>query len=276
MNAQTMIYVTPKGERGRYQLGTLWAYRDVLIRLVLREFQVRYRQTALGIFWIWLQPTLAMAIFTLMLGRLAGVYSEGLPYSVFALTGLVLWFYFSNCILHGSNVFVDNRGLIKQAYFPRIFLPLAIVLSKLIDLVIGFFLLTLWCMVVFPFRFSDRLLLLFPSILGIFLLGFGIILFFSTLSVRFRDTRYVIPFISQILFFATPIVYSMELAKPDQRWIFLLNPLAIFVQSVRDALFNLNVVSNDMFLLSFFNAVIIFLIGLWFYRAKEKIFADIV
>jgi lipopolysaccharide transport system permease protein len=250
--------------------------REVLLRLVLRELQVRYRQTALGVLWALLQPAAAMALFTFVLGQGAGFPSESLPYSVFALSALVVWSYFANCLIHGAVTLVENAEMIRQTAIPRALLPFAVVVSKLVDLAAGFVLLVIWTAVTHPVRPSARWALLPPLLLAGVAFTTGMTLLVSAACVRYRDMRYAVPFLSQIWFFATPIVYSTTIVAPANRWVFLINPVAAWVDATRTILFS----HRPLDWLSLGTAVgggaLAFLLGSLYFRRVERTFADVI
>jgi lipopolysaccharide transport system permease protein len=214
----------------------LWAYRELFYFLTWRDIKVRYKQTVLGAAWAILQPLVTMLIFSYFFGRLVKVPSDGLPYPIFAYTGLLTWTFFSNSVMLASNSLVANSGLIAKVYFPRMIIPAATVAGTLVDFVIaGVLLIPLaahygvtpgWPVVLMP------VLMLLTTLLA---LGVGMLV--SALAVRYRDVRYVLPFAIQVWFFVTPIIYPSSLVPPEHRWLLALNPLTGIVDGYRAALF---------------------------------------
>jgi lipopolysaccharide transport system permease protein len=214
----------------------LWAYRELFYFLTWRDIKVRYKQTALGAAWAILQPLVTMLIFSYFFGQLVKVPSDGLPYPIFAYTGLLTWTFFSNSVTLASNSLVANSGLIAKVYFPRMIIPGATVAGTLVDFAIaGVLLIPLavyygvtpgWPVVLVP------VLMLLTTLLA---LGVGMLV--SALAVRYRDVRYVLPFAIQVWFFVTPIIYPSSLVPTEHRWLLALNPLTGIVDGYRAALF---------------------------------------
>ncbi len=191
-------------------LRELWAYRELVYFLAWRDVKVRYKQTALGIAWVVLQPLAAMAIFSIVFGRLANLPSDGVPYPLFVFAGLVPWFYFANATSTASGSLVANTNLVSKVYFPRLAVPLAAVLAGLVDLAIG---LVLELVLARRFRraATPRLLLVPLLVLLLALTALAVSIWLSALDVQYRDVRYAIPFLIQLWLFATPVVYPLSL-----------------------------------------------------------------
>lgn len=214
----------------------LWAYRELFFFLTWRDIKVRYKQTVLGAAWAILQPLVTMLIFSYFFGWLVKVPSDGLPYPLFAYTGLLTWTFFSNSVTLASNSLVANSSLIEKVYFPRMIIPAATVAGTLVDFAIaGVLLIPLaahygvtpgWPAVLMP------VLMLLTTLLA---LGVGMLV--SALAVRYRDVRYVLPFAVQVWFFLTPIIYPSSLVPTEHRWLLALNPLTGIVDGYRAALF---------------------------------------
>ncbi len=254
----------------------VWNSREILWRFFLRELQIRYRQTVLGFVWAGLQPALAMVIFLVVFGQVAHFSTTELPYSVFALTGLVIWNYFSNCVQHGSTSLVENAELVRQTCFPRAFLPFAVITSKLIDLAVGFVVLFTWSFFIYPTSPKlEWILLPFLIFVGV-IFTTGLTLFFSAVCVRFRDMRHVLPFFTQVYFFATPIVYSSSLIHPKFTWTTMVNPLAIWIDATRYIIYGAPVLNPQVCLAATVNAILIFILGSIYFRRVEPLCADVV
>src|SRR5579871_5535399 len=224
------IVIRPTRGWVRFGLGDLLAYRELLLFLIWRDIKVRYKQTALGVAWAVIQPVLAMLIFSVFFGKLAGVPSDNVPYPVFALTGLLPWQLFSYALTQSSNSVVANKNLVTKVYFPRLVVPLSATLSGLLDFAISFAVLLLmlgyYRIPLTPALFAVPLVVLF-AVLSALAVG----LWFSALNVRYRDVQFTIPFLTQFWLFATPIAYPSSLVPPRWRALYGLNPMAGVVES---------------------------------------------
>lgn len=258
------------------KLGELWAYREVLYYLVWRDIKVRYRQTLIGVAWAVLQPLATMAIFTLFFGRVARIPSDGVPYSVFCLAGLVPWLFFASGLTNASNSLVLNTHLISKVYFPRLLLPLGRVLAGLPDIMISLMLLAaaMWYHDI-PLR--PALLVWLPGFLLLACVTIlGVSLFLSALNVRYRDVQHVIPFLVQLWLFATPIVYPSSLLSSSWRTIYGLNPMVGVVDGFRWVLLGTGEPPSLSVAASALAAVVILVLGAFFFRRAERSFADLV
>lgn len=202
----------------------LWAARELVGFFALRDFQVRYKQAAIGVAWVVIQPLVTVAAFTLAFERIAGVNSQGVPYPVFALAGLLGWTYFSQCVGRGSEVLVSNPALISKVYFPRLVAPLASLLPGLVDLGVGLVLLA-GLGVVFGVAPSPALLLLPVWVVLLVLTALGPIMLLAALNVRYRDVRYVIPPALQALLLLSPVAYSSTSLEGVSGLLYALNPM---------------------------------------------------
>lgn len=217
-------------------LRDLWSYRDLLYILTMRDIKVRYKQTVLGVAWAVIQPLFTMIIFTIFFGGLAGISSDNVPYPLFALAGLIPWTFFSNAVANSGNSLVGNANLITKVYFPRMVIPIASVAAGLIDLIISFGLLILM-LIYYRISFSVNFLML-PLIVALTsLLAVGTGTWLSALNVKYRDIRYVIPFLIQIGMFASAVIYPVSNVPDKWRWLLLLNPVAGYIEAFRSACF---------------------------------------
>jgi len=218
-----------------FTLREVWHARELLFFLVWRDVKVRYKQTVLGIGWSVLQPFLTMVVFTVFFGRLAKVPSDGVPYPLFSLAALVPWTYFAAAAANGATSLVGNQHLVAKVYFPRVLVPLAAVLMPAVDLVMAFGMLILlmaWYHVV-----PTPAVIALPLyvVLGT-LAAFAVTLWTSALSVRYRDARYLLPFVMQIWLFITPVAYPASMVPARWRLIYALNPMATVVEGFRSSL----------------------------------------
>ena len=231
------LTVIRRGGSGRraIDLWELWRFRELLYFLVWRDVKVRYKQTALGVAWALIQPLMTMAVFTVFFGRLAKMSSDGVPYPLFAFVALAPWTYVATAVSNGAVALVSSQHLISKVYFPRLIVPLASVLTPLLDLSItfGMLVLMLFWYAAAP---SASMLLAIPFIALAVLTAFAATLWLSALNVQFRDVRYVLPFLVQFWLFATPVAYPASLVPPAWRIAYGLNPMASVVEGLRHAL----------------------------------------
>lgn len=216
----------------------LWTHRELLLFLTWRDLKVRYKQTALGAAWALLQPLFTVAIFTFVFGKLANLPSDGVPYPVFVLAGILPWTYFSGAVTNASNSLVGSAYLITKVYFPRLIVPAAAALGGVVDLAVGSaLLLILMAIYSVPLAVTALLIPLLVGVLVLLALSFGLL--FSAVNVRYRDVRHLLPFVVQAWMFLTPVVYSLDAVPAKWRWLMLLNPVSGLVTSMRAAIFGL-------------------------------------
>lgn len=259
---------------GALRLRELWEYRELLYFLTWRDVKVRYKQTALGVAWAVLQPLLAMFVFSLFFGRLARMESDGLPYPLFNLAGLVPWTFFVFGLSESANSLVASRPLLTKVYFPRLAIPLATVLAGLVDFSIAFVLLlvvTAW----YGVAPGPEAVAVLPLVLLAFTTAAGVGMWFAALNVRYRDVRYVLPFVTQLWLFATPIVYPSSLVPEAWRPAYALNPMVGVVDGFRWALLGAEPPGATL-AISAGAALLVAAGGLWYFRRTERTFADIV
>lgn len=255
------------------RLGELWAYRELLYFFVWRDVKVRYKQTAIGIAWVVLQPLMTMGIFTLFFGRLAKLPSDGLPYPVFYFSALVPWVYFSGALQSCTNVVVDNQRVITKVYFPRLVLPLSAVVSGLVDFAIGFVVLFA-VTTIYGIKPTLAALWLPVLLLLAVLTALGVGLWMSALNALYRDVRYVVPFLVQFWMFASPVAYPSSLVPQRWRWLYGLNPMAGVIDGFRWALTGHGVAPGPLMLASSSAVMLVFLGGLFFFQRMEGSVAD--
>jgi lipopolysaccharide transport system permease protein len=248
---------------------------ELLYFLVLRNLKLRYKQTALGAAWAVLQPLLTMAVFAVIFGRLARLGSDGLPYPVFALAALVPWTYFANALTQAGNSLVDQHQLLTKVYFPRLLLPLAAVIAGLADLAIAFALLVV-VLAWYGIAPSIRLLALPAFVLLAVASAIAPGVWLAALNVRYRDVRYVIPFLVQIWLFATPVAYSSSLVPERWRPLYGLNPMAGVVDGFRWMVAPGGSTLGAGLAASIAAVTILLSAGLYFFRRMERTFADVV
>jgi lipopolysaccharide transport system permease protein len=263
--------------KGLFDLGLreLWSYRQLLGFFAWRDVKVRYKQTLVGGAWAVLQPFATMLLFTVFFGNVLELSTEGLPRPVFYYSSLLPWTYFAVSIVNVSNSVVGSQNLIHKIYFPRLLLPMSAALPGLLDFVVAFAFLVI-LMVVYGVGFSVQLLtvpvFIFMSLLVVLALG----IWLSILNARYRDVRFVVPFIVQTLFFASPIVYSAE--EIPRRWlgVYSLNPFVGIIEGFRWAVTGHGEAPQLSILISMAMVAVILVTGLLYFRKEEAVLADIV
>ena len=258
------------------KLRELWEYRELLYFLTWRDIKVRYKQTVLGAAWAIIQPFMTMVVFTLFFGNLAGVPSDDLPYPIFSYAALVPWTFFATGLTMSSNSLVGSANLIKKVYFPRLTIPLATVLSGVVDFILAFIVLLLM-MVYFGIVPTSNVIFLPFFLLLAMTTALGVGLWLSAMNVQFRDIRYTVPFITQLWLFITPIAYPSSLIENELLLaIYGVNPMAGVVEGFRWALLGTETAPGPVIIVSSLTALTLFVSGLFYFRRMEKTFADVV
>ncbi|MBT3879388.1 MAG: ABC transporter permease [Candidatus Scalindua sp.] len=257
------------------KLRDLWEYRELLYFLTWRDIKVRYKQTALGAMWAIIQPFFTMVVFSLFFGRLAKIPSDGIPYPLFAYAALVPWSFFANGLSQSSNSLVGSANLITKVYFPRLIIPVASVLSGIIDFAIAFIVFIGMALFYGIYPTAAVVLLPFFLLLGL-VTALGVGLWLSALNVRFRDVRYIIPFLTQFWLFATPIAYPSSLLSEPWRTVYGINPMVGVVEGFRWALLGTDTAPSAIIFVSALTAMGLLISGVFYFKRVEKYFADII
>ena len=273
--ALRVLRIKPSSGWVSLRLGELWEYRELLYFMVWRDVKVRYKQTALGAAWAIIQPFMTMVVFSLFFGKLGKMPSDGIPYPIFSFAALVPWTFFANGLNQASNSLVASSNLIKKVYFPRLAVPIATVVSGVVDFALSFIVL-LGMMLYYHIAPSINVLWLPAFLLLTLIASLGVSLWLSALNVEFRDVRFVVPFIIQFWLFATPIAYSSRLLPEPWRTLYGLNPMVGVVEGFRWALLGTNTRPGPMIAVSSVVALVILIGGAFYFRRMEKTFADIV
>lgn len=250
-------------------------YRELLFFLALREIKIRYKQTIMGASWAVLQPLFTMIVFTLIFGGLAQMPSEGIPYPIFSYSGLLLWTYFSNALTQSGNSLVANKALLSKVYMPRIFIPTAPCLAGLVDYGIAMSILLLM-MLYYKFMPSITIILLPGIVIMTFLLASGIGYWLSSISVKYRDVKFVIPFFIQMLLFVSPVIYPADIVGEKLSWLLYLNPMTGLINAHRACLLGHTSVDFAGLAISAILTIFIFVSGILYLKNTEKYFADLV
>lgn len=256
-------------------IGEVWAYRELLGLLAWRDVSIRYKQSVAGIGWAIIQPLMTMLVFTVIFGRFAKLPSDGLPYPIFAYCALLPWNYFAQSLSGSSDSLVGSANLITKVYFPRLVLPLSKVIAGLIDFSVAFLIL-IGMMVWYRIAPTAGILLL-PVFMLVAMLGaLGVGLWLTALNVKYRDVKYVVPFLVQLWLYASPVAYSTSIVPEKWRWIYGLNPMVGVIEGFRWALLGKSAPDLHMMLASFIAVCLVLGSGILYFKKMEKTFADVV
>ena len=256
-------------------LKELWQYRELFYFFTWRDIKVKYKQAVLGVLWAVLQPFLTMLIFTFV-GNMLKIPSDGIPYPVFAYSGLLFWTMFASSVSNAGNSMVSNANIIKKIYFPRLIIPMSAILVAVFDFLMSF---VVFVGLIIYFDVEVSLLKMFIFIpVAIFVTvisSFGIGSFLAALNVKYRDFKYIIPFLVQSLMFLTPVIYPVSIVKTEwAKYLLAFNPMSGVIDLARNAIIN-EPVNWEFVTISFTSAFILFIIGLIYFRKTEAYFADI-
>lgn len=253
----------------------VWRFRELIYFLAWRDVKVKYKQTALGITWVILQPVLAMIIFSFIFGRYGSIPSDGIPYPVFVFIGLLPWNYFASVLGQSTTSLVTGTNLISKIYFPRIIIPLSSVIVAFLDLFVRFAVLIV-ILIYYGFGFNIQMVILplLLIILAINSIGSG--LWFSALNVRYRDVQHAIPFLIQIWMFITPVIYPISFLGKYYKLFFILNPLSGIIEAFRPALLGHQPIPWVTLSISTAAGFIVFIGGVLYFGKVEQYFADVI
>jgi len=251
----------------------LWHYRELLLRLAWRDVSVRYKQTSIGVAWAILQPFLTMVAFTLVFGKFADFPSKGIPYPIFVYSALLPWTYFAASVAQSSGSLVSNRSLVTKVYFPRILLPLAGVTVPFVDFLLAF--VVLFGMIVWFAIWPSLAIILAPLFLLMALVtALGVGLFLSAVNVRYRDVPYAIPFLIQIWLYFSGVVYAISALPERWQWVLALNPMTAVINGFQWGVVDTAPPELGKTLVSIASMLVMFVVGLWYFRRSEPRFAD--
>jgi lipopolysaccharide transport system permease protein len=266
--------VIEAGHAERNYWHDVWRYRELFWFLAWRDILVRYKQTVLGIAWALLQPFLTMLVFVVVFGRIAKLPSHGVPYPVLVFAALLPWQFFSRALSESSTSLITNTNLISKIYFPRLIVPAGSVVVSLVDFLISFALLAV-IMAWYQFWPGMRILALAGLVPVAVLAAIGPGLLISALNVRFRDFRYIVPFIVQLGVYISPVGFSSDVIPEKWRLIYSLNPLVGVIDGFRWAIMGSPVYAPSLFI-SAFAIIVMLVLGIWYFRKTERTFADII
>jgi lipopolysaccharide transport system permease protein len=274
-DAVATVVIEPRKGRVGLELSDVWEYRELLYFLIWRDVKVRYKQTALGAAWAILQPFTTMVVFSLFFGKLAKIPSDGVPYPIFSFAALVPWTLFSYGLAQGANSLVGSQNLIKKVYFPRLIIPLSAVLGGIVDFAIALAML-FGMMAWFGIWPGLSVLWLIPLTVLAMVTSLAVGLWLSALNVEYRDVRYIVPFLTQLWMFATPIAYPSSLLDEPWRTVYGLNPMVGVVEGFRWALLGTDTAPGPMIAVSAVTALLLLVTGTLYFRRMEKTFADVI
>jgi lipopolysaccharide transport system permease protein len=271
----TPILITPPGKLELPNFHELWERRDLLFFLINRDLKIRFQQTVIGVLWIALQPLIQMLIFYFILGILAKIPTDGVPYTIFYLSGFIIWQLFNQVVNSSAYSLLGNIGVITKSYFPRLALPISSAIGSLIDFAVSFVILMIF-LIANHYPITTRYLLLPFLLILTLVFSSGVGLLFGALMVVFRDTKNLLAFILQIWFFMTPIMYAITTAPKEFHFYFYINPLTSLIDACRWIFLEKGTLpSVQYFLVSSGVAVILWFVGAIAFRAMENKIADV-
>jgi lipopolysaccharide transport system permease protein len=270
----TTIYIKPSTGFTALNLRDLWLYRELVFFMVWRDIKVRYKQTFLGAAWAIIQPVLTMIALYFLFDRVAKLPTENVPYPIFSYTALLPWGLFVAALNQGSRSLTSNHNMITKIYFPKLILPLSSVLAGLVDFAVASIILVA-LFIYYQVTPAWHLLWVLPLFLLLAVItAFGVALWLSAINVKYRDVNYVLPFLTQFWFFATPVAYSATAISEKWQLVYSLNPMAGVVNGFRWALLGIGNGPDTALWVSVGISVLILVSGLFYFRNMEKTFAD--
>lgn len=275
------LILKPKSNIFNFGLKNVWRYRDLLLLFVRRDFVALYKQTILGPIWFFIQPVISALVFTIIFGYFAKMNTEDVPPILFYLGGLTLWNYFAECLNKTSETFIQNQSIFGKVYFPRLIVPISVILSAMLKLMIQF-LVFIVCWLYFYFSANPPVhpqatLFLLPLLVIIMAglsLGFGII--FSSLTTKYRDIRFLLQFGVQLMMYVSSVVIPLSQIPEKYRWIIQLNPVVAVIETFKHGFFGTGTFDMTNLIYSFIFMLIVIFIGLLMFSKVEKTFMDTV
>jgi len=273
-NAQNEL-ILEAGRGIKHYWYELWNYRELFLFLAWRDISVRYKQTVIGVAWAIIRPVLVMIIFSVIFGRLAQMPSGGVPYPILVFSALLPWQLFANALAESSNSLISNAGIISKVYFPRLAIPASSVVVSLIDFAISF---SILIVLMVWYQYTPGLLLL---LLPLFILlaccaALGVGLWMASLNVKYRDFRYIVPFIVQFGLYISPVGFSSNVIPDEWRFLYCLNPMVGIIDGFRWVILGNIHPYWPGFVLSICLVVLLLASGLWYFRKTERTFADVI
>jgi lipopolysaccharide transport system permease protein len=280
MQEQWTTIIRPVSGWLNFNLAELWKYRDLIALFVRRDFVATYKQTILGPLWFLIQPLFSTIVFTIIFGKIAKIPTDGMPPMLFYMAGIVSWNYFSTCMTNTANTFVANASIFGKVYFPRLAVPVSVVIINLATFAIQFALFL--CFLFYfmlrgaPIHPSPWILLIPLLMVQMGILGLGIGIIVSSLTTKYRDLTFVVGFGTQLWMYATPIVYPMSQIPEKWQWLYALNPMAAIVETFRFAFLGAGSINTTALLISASMTLTLFVVGVVLFSRIEKTFMDTV
>jgi lipopolysaccharide transport system permease protein len=279
MSEHTEVIIAPPTRFVSANWPELWRYRDLFLVFAWRDISVRYKQTFLGVLWAIIQPVTTMVIFTFIFNRTAKIQSgDGTPYPIFLYVGMLFWQYFSGTLTNTSNSMVSNAGIIQKVYFPRLIIPAASAVTGLVDLAIASVIL-IGMMFYYGYCPHPMGVLILPLLLVIAVLSsLGMGMFLASVNIKYRDVRYALPFVINIMMYVTPVIYPVKMldnyhvAKTLMLWF---NPICGVISNARAGILGNSPIEWPVLGISLGVSILYFFIGLYYFRSTERYFADI-
>ncbi len=274
------IVIKPKNNIFNLNFRELFEYKDLLFMFIKRDFVTYYKQTILGPLWFLLQPIISTIVFTVIFGNIAKIPTDGIPQVLFYMAGIVSWNYFSGCLTTNSSTLIANASIFGKVYFPRLIIPVSVIISNFIKFFIQFFLFLLFALYFYlkGASIKPNLWVLFTPFLllqmGLISLGFG--LFISSLTIKYRDLNFLVTFGVQLWMYATPIVYPMSQIPDKYKILILLNPMSSLVEIFRYSFLGAGTLNLNYFLISLLVTVVVLIVGILMFNRVEKTFVDMV
>ena len=272
--------ITPKNSFFRLNLKELWQYRDLITSFVKRDITSTYKQTILGPLWFFIQPIFTTIMFLIVFGNIAKIPTDGVPQVLFYMNGIILWNYFSKCLLSTSNTFVSNAGIFKKVYFSRLTMPISNVISALVQFIIQFILFII-ILIAYKihgadFKLSAAVFAVPLFVLQMAVLGLGTGLIITSLTTKYRDLTHLIGFAVQLWMYATPIVYPLSMVPEKWRSVYVLNPVVPILEGFKHAFFSTGMPSISEYGISVATTVFLLFAGIFVFNFVEKNFVDTV
>lgn len=275
MNEKPLRTIEPRTPFSPFlELREIWQNRELLYLLAWRDYKVRYRQTIIGIAWAIFQPVLAMLAFVLIFGRFTEISDNGVSYALFVYSGLIIWQFFSNSVSEASTSLVISSQMITKIYFPRILVPLAKIITKLIDLFISLIILVILLLYFQIFPSLTGIIYIIPLILLLIITSASIGIILSAFNVKYRDVQYALPYFIQLGLFASPVIYAGASLGKFQSWFFL-NPMTGIIEAFRSFIFQLPFPTTS-FIISCLITLLLFIVAMFYFIKAEGAFSDVI